>query len=497
MFDACVTRPVSRVVPAGALLAFLCFACWAASAPARAQTADATGDLPRQLSELLAKLPKGTEVGLVVAETGTGEVLFAHRPDALLAPASVQKLFVTAAALERFGPEFEYQTRAYLQDDELRVVGAGDPGFGDERLAERYGRSPNHVFEEWAAALAARGVTSLRGIILDDSVFDQQVRHPDWPIDQADRWYQAPVGGLNLNDNCLEVSIVVRNQKIELNLQPDIPADMIENKLTRGRKQRAIIKRAPDAEMFELAGSVTRSATLDPACVRQPTAFFGQALRRALEQRGIKVHGEVVQRRLTADETPAASLLATHTTGLPDVLWRANTFSQNMFAECLVKSLAAYEPDGRRSGTPGSWGAGRSVLQNTLAGIGVDVRTAVVHDGSGLSHADRATAAQLVRLLVVMRKHRHADVFLASLTEPGQPGSMHSRYDEPWLRGRLRGKTGTLKDVRALAGYLAAPDGRSLTFALLVNGRSDPSFPAQVCKVLLDANAVPVAGAKR
>ena len=108
----------------------------------------------------------------------------------------MQKLFVTSAALDRFGPEFRYQTRAYVRGDELWVVGAGDPAFGDPRLADRDGKNSEYVFDEWAAALRARDIAALSRIVVDDTLFDGVYRNPDWPKSQSDRWYQAPIGGI-------------------------------------------------------------------------------------------------------------------------------------------------------------------------------------------------------------------------------------------------------------------------------------------------------------
>lgn len=452
--------------------------------------ADAAGPatLSERLQRALAGVPRSTAVALVVVDTESGADVFAHQPDVLLKPASVQKLFVTAAALDRFGPGFEFQTQVYLHGDQLWVVGSGDPGFGDERLEDRSKRSLDQLFDEWAEVLRAHGVTTLSRIVLDDSVFDDEVRHPDWPANQADRWYQAPVGGLNINDNCLDATVILRGADIALKLRPEIPPSALDNKLRRGKKQAPVIKRAPGSDVIQVAGTVATGGPFEPVCVHQPTLFFAQAVKQSLARRGVTVQGDVVRRALAAGELASAALIATHTTSLPDVLWRCNTFSQNMFAECLMKALAAYEPDGSRSGMAGSWERGRVELQGALARLGVDVTGATFRDGSGLSHQNVVTAAQLARLLVRMRHHRHADVFLQSLAEPGKLGSMQRRFDDPALRGRMRGKTGTLAGVHALAGYITRGDGTVVAFALLINGPGDGGLAVQVCKILAGAD---------
>ncbi len=447
--------------------------------------------LDARLAALVATQPTGVDLGLYVADATRGTVWFEHHSTALLKPASVLKLLTSAAALERFGPEFRFETRVYLAGagaiPELWVVGSGDPALGDERIAACLRRERDFAFDEWAAALRARGVTQLGRIVLDASVFDEQYRHPDWPVSQEDRWYQAPVGGLNINNNCLDVRLTLGGGGVAVQLHPEIGADLLRQDLTAGKVHRVVLKRAPGADLFELTGTVARSGSLEPIAAGRPTVFFGHALYQALERRGIRVVGEVLTRPLGPDELRGAVLLATHTTPLRDVLWRCNAFSQNLFAECLCKALAAYAPDGRRAGPPGSWSAGTDTVRSTLARLGLDLSGAVLRDGSGLSHRNRLSAAQVGRLLVLMQRHRHAEAFCASLAQPGEPGSMRKRYDDPVLRGRIRAKTGTLANVQALAGYATRPDGTVLAFALLVNGGSESNLSLELCRALVTA----------
>ena len=466
----------------------ICAATLSAYALAQSGPAPA-GLVSEQLTALLAKLPTKTQVGLVVADAADGECWFAHQPCTPLKPASVMKLLVTAAALERFGPGFCYRTSAYRQDDELWVIGAGDPALGDERIARRDGRPLLFPFDQWVSALKARGVVTLESIVLDDGVFDRQRRHPDWPDDQADRWYQAPVGGLNFNDNCLDARLKPEDGVVKLVLRPPLPSTFYVSSLRAGKQHRPTVKRNADRDVFEFSGTVARESELRPVSVRRPTLFFGHALKQALAGEGIEVRGEVVRRTIPAAVCAEATLLGQHATPLSDILWRCNTFSQNLFAECLLKSLPAYGPDGRRSGRTGSWEAGTRLLREVVTELGVDLSGAVLCDGSGLSHHNRLSADQVTRLLVRMHHHRCAAAFRESLAVPGREGSMRRRYADAALRDRLRGKTGTLNGVRTLAGYVRRADGTTLAFALLCNGQCDPDLPTRAARILATAGA--------
>lgn len=450
-----------------------------------ASTAEADGGaarLARELDQLLA--PHKATIGLVVQRLEDGQVVYARNADTPLKPASVLKLFTTAAALERFGPDFAFETRVYLQDDDLLIVGGGDPGLGDERLATRHGLPHLAELGEWAAALRARGVQAIDKVAIDDSIFDQQHRHPDWPDDQADRWYQAPVGGVNLNDNCIDPVIRAGGGRVHVQVTPALPAALIRNEIVAAQRHAPVAARAIDSDIFEFRGTAARSGELDSVAAGRPAIFVGYAAQHALEQAGIATRGGVVRRTVDPRALRGAALLAVHRTAMPDLLWRCNNHSQNLFAECLLKALAAYEPDGRRGAAPGSWQRGAPVLRETIERLGVDTRGAVFRDGSGLSHSNRVTAAQVVDLLAAMRRHRHAALWYDSLARPGEEGSMRRRYVDPALVGRMRAKTGTIAGVRTLAGVIERDGQTTLAFALLINGPAPADLPTKVAATI-------------
>ncbi len=444
---------------------------------------DAPAGLGERLDDALRTAPREAQVGLVVLDAADGSVWFARNEHTPLKPASVMKLFVTASALERLGPEFTFETKLYMHDRELWVIGGGDPGLADVRIATRRGGDWADVLDTWTAAIRARGVTSFDKLVLDDSVFDEEHRHPDWDPGQADAWYQAPVGGLNICDNCVEIRVSISGATVRTYVAPPLPAEFLRSTVIAGQKHRPILKRPAAGDVFELQGTVARDCVVGPASAGRPTVFFGHVLKHALQTRGIKVTGDVVRRKLTAEHVGVATHVATHRTSMRDCLWRSNTFSQNLFAECLLKSLAAYGPEGRRTGTPGSWPAGTEIVRKTVTSLGVNMAGAVLRDGSGLSHDNRVTAEQVARLLLVMRTHRCCDEFTTSLAEPGKEGTLRKRGTAA-LTGRLRAKTGTIAHARALAGYVYRQDGTTAVFALLVNGPSPSGFPIRIATMI-------------
>src|SRR5205814_1644086 len=119
--------------------------------------------------------------------------------------------------------------------DDLVVIGGGDPAFGDPRLAESRKESVTAVFHRWAESMRTAGMTHIRGALLfDDSIFDSQHVHPHWPADQLLTWYEAPIGGLNLSDNCVTITAAPTQpgQPAKLGMTPANTAIELVNRTT-------------------------------------------------------------------------------------------------------------------------------------------------------------------------------------------------------------------------------------------------------------------------
>ncbi|MEL7363971.1 MAG: D-alanyl-D-alanine carboxypeptidase/D-alanyl-D-alanine-endopeptidase, partial [Bacteroidota bacterium] len=148
--------------------------------------------------------------GVQVVNLGTGQTLYRRNEAKLFIPASTQKLFTTAAALDLLGPTFRYVTPLYLDGriegstfvGNLVVRGAGDPTIGG-----RYTDGDKTLtFRAWADALRARGVTRITGHVLgDDDVFDETALGPAWSWDDLPFYYAAEIAGLSYNEGTVEL----------------------------------------------------------------------------------------------------------------------------------------------------------------------------------------------------------------------------------------------------------------------------------------------------
>jgi D-alanyl-D-alanine carboxypeptidase/D-alanyl-D-alanine-endopeptidase (penicillin-binding protein 4) len=155
--------------------------------------------------------------------------------------------------------------------------------------------------------------------------------------------------------------------------------------------------------------------------------------------------------------------------------------SQNLYAQLLLLQVAANSvraTNALRNQTTEEIGV--SELQDFLATIGIKKSEVLLEEGSGLSRGALLTPNATVELLKFMSRHRHADVFRDALPIAGVDGTLRSRMKSTKAEGNVRAKTGSLRYVNTLSGYVTTAAGERLAFSIMLNNHNpDPAFPAR------------------
>jgi D-alanyl-D-alanine carboxypeptidase/D-alanyl-D-alanine-endopeptidase (penicillin-binding protein 4) len=425
--------------------------------------------------------------GVLVKSLKTGETLYSRNPQKLMMPASNMKIVTLAAAAERLGWDYTYETQVLgvgaidngVLDGDLVVVGSGDPSLGvADGMAAR-------VFDDWAAQLKARGVRTVRGrVIGDDNAFDDEELGFGWSWDDLPDDYAAGVSALQFNENAARVTVTPgahAGEAVSVDLAPVGTGLTIDNRLTTATADvpaSIAMRRLPGSSRLELRGSIPVGASpaVRVVSVENPTLFAVAALRDALIARGIDIRGPAEdvdgivnppKRRdgvvLVSYRSPPLSVLAV----------RLMKVSQNLYAETLLKTLGLSQvsdvSDTCRCGGASAAG-GRAVVQSTLQPWGVANESIIQRDGSGLSRYDYVTADALVTILVhVARDDRLRGPFEASLPIAGRDGTIANRMKGTAAEGNARAKSGSMSNVRALSGYLTSAGGEGLVFSIIAN----------------------------
>jgi serine-type D-Ala-D-Ala carboxypeptidase/endopeptidase (penicillin-binding protein 4) len=168
--------------------------------------------LKEEIDAILQKYkPKETCVGISIFSISKDKYLYEINPDKSFVVASNMKLFTTATALVYLGADFEFKTEIFYRGDisaegkldgDIVIRGSGDPNISGRFFDGNVTAVPAF----WADRIKKHGIQVISGdIIVDDSIFDREFVHRNWPKDQLSKWYCAPVSGLSFNDNCVDI----------------------------------------------------------------------------------------------------------------------------------------------------------------------------------------------------------------------------------------------------------------------------------------------------
>lgn len=421
-----------------------------------------------------------SELGVHIVEIDTGRDVYSYNADTRRIIASNTKLVSSAAALDRLGPTYFFETPVFLRgnmhgnslDGDLGVVGGGDP-----TISGRFSNGDSFaVFRHWAARLKELGIRRIDGdLYLATGFFDDQWVHPDWPKDQLDRWYEAPVASLSFNDNCVLVKaegVRTVSGNARISLVPALPFYKLKGSVSltsNPRKEWIRIGRktasptAEEARTFEISGRIhRRTEQLDKwVTVANPVTYFGVALRHALLEEGVELTGRVLKVRSLSGSWRQVTV---HRSDLLTALEIVNKRSQNFYAEAVTKTLGA-ETCGE-----GTWEAGLRTIREFLDEVGLDRSAYSLADGSGMSRNNRFTPRQLTTLLRHMHGHRWSAEYRSTLPVSGEKDlSWEKRLASAAYRDRVWSKTGTLNGVSTLSGYARGRSGKLYAFSILGN----------------------------
>jgi D-alanyl-D-alanine carboxypeptidase/D-alanyl-D-alanine-endopeptidase (penicillin-binding protein 4) len=434
--------------------------------------ADLATDINQVLQDkLLQKASVGIELVHLGNSDGQSAEIYQHNARTPLTPASNLKLATTSAALDRLGADFKFRTVLYLHDGDLVLVGDGDPSFGDAEYLKRVGWKPTTVYASWAERLSKLNISSVRNVIVDDGVFDEDFLHPHWPTNQIDHWYVAEVGGLDFNINCIDFLIDASAPgRVQFSTNPPTQYVKVDNSCVAGGNAVQLGRKLGTNEII-LRGEASH-AVPGPfqETVHDPAMYAATVMAETFERSGIHISGSVQRNRtMRQQKSKGASgdwkIVGIHETPLAVALARANKDSINLYAECLCKRLGHEDFN-----EPGSWENGTAAVGKFLTRVGAAPSEFHLDDGSGLSKHNQISPHALARVLECDFCGKNRDAFVASLSVAGVDGTLEDRFRGTDLRRRVIGKSGFVEGVSCLSGLLHARDGQWYAFSIMMNG---------------------------
>jgi D-alanyl-D-alanine carboxypeptidase/D-alanyl-D-alanine-endopeptidase (penicillin-binding protein 4) len=192
--------------------------------------------------------------------------------------------------------------------------------------------------------------------------------------------------------------------------------------------------------------------------------------------------------RLTAPAVTTPLLVEHVSQPLPALINRLLKPSDNLMAECLLKTLGA------ANAVPGTAAGGVAACRRWQIGVGLYGAELSQVDGSGLSRQDLVSPHNLVRLLRAMHDRPDFQTFYDALPIAGVDGTLRRRMLRSLAAGNCHAKTGSLTHVSALSGYVATRDGEMLVFSIMMNNQL---APGSACTSVQDAIVELLAGYAR
>jgi serine-type D-Ala-D-Ala carboxypeptidase/endopeptidase (penicillin-binding protein 4) len=349
-----------------------------------------------------------------------GYPLLVHEQDRPLIPASTMKLVTAAAALRSLGPEHRYTTpvraTAPIEDGTIRgdlvLLGVGDPALTDPRFTEHaYPERPRSPVEDLADQLISAGLTTIEGDVIGDGSF---------------------LSGEPLATGTLERHL---------------------HSLDMSRMSGLTIDYGMEVE-YRDDGRAIGSMAEDPA------ERAAVVLAEMLEDRGVAIGGVV--RSGTAPRGASFELASVESPPLSTLLRYAVQRSDNHLTDGIFRTLGAVEGDP-------TWSGSAAATVAILSDLDLDWSGAVLADGSGLSRDDRLSAALLTELDRAMWDSEHGEEWRDLMAVAGENGTLRRRLRGTIADRRVRGKTGTLEDVRALSASVEGEGGRRFHITVIGN----------------------------
>lgn len=405
-----------------------------------------------------------TQVALVVDEE-TGDVVYEYDKHRRVTPASLTKLFTTAAVLSNKKGSDKFQTEVYYdkQTSTITVVGGGDP-----TIESRY--LQNNAIEKLSEVIVkAVGQNETIGMLaIDESYLIGAKMNSKRLWEDMGNYYGAAWTPINIADNTYTITLsspkeAGRQTKIE-SVELDVAEEISNYVISYSRKGDSAYVYGVDSEHVYISGAIPsgRERFAIKAALNNPSKYFAEKLSKRLNDKGVKV--EKISFSSDGTMRKGQRIAGVDSPSLQKIAEQTNQRSINLYADALLMKFG--EHDGFTS-----WDKSVGAV-NAFVGR-VTAEKSSLYDGSGLSPMNKITASQVVSVLKYMIDGPFADEYRKTLSEAGTNGTLRRFGKGTILEKRLIGKSGTMLGVKGYAGYVKNEKNKELVFCIIVNNHTE------------------------
>jgi D-alanyl-D-alanine carboxypeptidase/D-alanyl-D-alanine-endopeptidase (penicillin-binding protein 4) len=410
------------------------------------------------------------------------QTVLAHLADRPMQPASTMKLVSTLVGLETLGPVFRGRT-------ELRTTGEleGETLKGD--LVLRGGADADlsgEALENMLRSLRYQGIRKIQGHL----VIDRQLFNPARadlgtpPFDESpEAYYNVIPDAAMINKNMLQLDLRSTGARLKVQMQPELQGVTISHDMKlidancenweSGWKLPEAVPQENGGIKVMLHGTFPKNCNQSYSINVVDRQEYMDRLFRATWKR---LGGTISDTTIEGVTPPGSRQLAAHLSRtLPEIVRDTNKPSDNLLARLIFLSLGALEADPALGSRPQAGSLDPTLsrsdaaVRNWMRAHGINDTGLVLENGSGLSRLERITPIQMGGLLLAGLRSPWAPEFQSSMPIVAVDGTMRRRLHGSPAAGRARMKTGTLRNVVALAGYVPDATGKPLVVVAFVN----------------------------
>jgi len=410
-------------------------------------------------------------ISFCVKDVLSGKVDCQYNSKRALAPASVLKLASTISALDKYGADYKFKTKIGYTGEiingvlkgSLVVKASGDPTWNSKYFTD------NNVFEKIKKILKAKGINRvLWGVVIDEGNVDSSTP-TTWIWEDIANYFGSPSHAINIYDNTYKINFLSRQAGTHTAIKSVIPKleDIdFDNQViaSNENKDNAWIFGGPRSSVRVIKGSIpkNRSSFIVKGSIPNTNKVFHSQLIKYLMGNGIKCKDKLLNSKINKFKT----LGVVESPRFAEIVYFTNQKSVNLYAEALSKKVGSIESFWKSKGS--------------------DMQGVKMYDGCGVSRFNMLTTSFVTDLLIYAYKQDYKQDFIESLPKAGKTGTLKRFGRGTCLEGNLLAKTGSMKAVRAYAGYITL-SGKQKAFSCIVNNYScnDKEVEKQVEKLLI------------
>ena len=427
--------------------------------------------MPAGLNTIVNKsgIPK-KDISIYIKEAGdSNRVVASLNAQQTRTPASVVKVLSIYATVLKLGFDFRWPTQFYKSGNIKNGVLHGDlivKGFGDPTLSSK-------DLTSIVANIKAKGIKKITGnIVIDRTYFAVGNKNNSGFDKHTYSPYNAMPDAMMFNER-ISTICVAPNKNVVRKKIPD-GSYVLKNNLQRVNKPckgryswpGLKIDNSTGTTQVLLRGKISKHCGNRNLCkvITKPYQSFYYALRDVLNKKGIKVSGKMRLNKVPSN----ASILFTHySRSLEKIVSRTAKKSNNLYARHLLLFLGA-----KLYGAPATLSKGRQAVEFILRSKGaLGSGTLQIDNGCGLSRTAKLNTKILASVLDDGYK-RYGMRWMKILSVAGVDGTIKRRFRGTVVRNRAWMKTGTLKRVKNISGYVKSKNGRFYTVVILVNSKA-------------------------